>query len=69
MLKIHLQVFFFKSEKLQGFSSDRKILMSLLSALFHVQKRVLVFKISIFSQDIWRNVHYVLEITSFPKEL
>ena len=50
MLKIHLHVFFFKSKKLQGFSSDRKILMSLLSALFHVQNRVLVFEISILAK-------------------
>ena len=36
--------------------------MSLLSALFHLQNRVSIFEILIFSQDIWGNVHYVPEI-------
>ena len=27
------------------------------------------FEILIFSQDIWENVHYILEINLFPKEL
>ena len=36
--------------------------MSLLSVLFHLQNCVSVFEILIFSQDIWKSVHYVLEI-------
>ena len=36
--------------------------MALLSVLFHLQNRVSVFEILIFSQDIWGNVHYVPEI-------
>ena len=43
VLKMHFQVFSFASKKVQGFSSDRKILMSLLSVLFHLQNRVSVF--------------------------
>ena len=42
-----------------------KILMSLLSVLFHLQNLQTVsqlFKILIFSQDIWGHVHYVPEI-------
>ena len=56
------QVFSFASKKVQGFSSDWQILMALFSVLFHIQKRVSVFLISVFSQDIWGNVHYVPEI-------
>ena len=36
-------LFSFTSKKLQGFSSDRKILVLLLSLLFHLQNRVSVF--------------------------
>ena len=43
VLKMRFQVFSFASKKVQGFSSDRKILMSLLSVLFHLQNRVSVF--------------------------
>ena len=43
MLKVRFQIFSFASKKVQGFSSDRKILMSLLSVLFHLQIRVSVF--------------------------
>ena len=43
MLKMRFQAFSFASKKVQGFSSDRKILMSLLSVLFHLQNRVSVF--------------------------
>ena len=59
---MRFQVFSFASKKVEGFSSDRKVLMSLLSALFHLQNRVSIFEILIFSQDIWGNVHYVPEI-------
>ena len=43
MLKMRFQVFSFANKKVQGFSSDRKILMSLLLVLFHLQNRVPVF--------------------------
>ena len=59
---MRFQVFSFASKKVEGFSSDMKVLMSLLSALFHLQNRVSIFEILIFSQDIWGNVHYVPEI-------
>ena len=39
-LKMRFQVFSVASKKVQGFSSDRKILMSLLSVLFHLQNSV-----------------------------
>ena len=45
------QVFSFESEKVQGFYSDRKILMSLLSVLFHLQICASVSEMLIFSQD------------------
>ena len=41
--KMRFQVFSFASKKVQGFSSDRKILKSLLSVLFHLQNFVSVF--------------------------
>ena len=59
---MRFQVFSFTSKKVQGFSSDRKILMSLLSVLFHLQNNVSVFLILIFSQEIWGNVRHVPEI-------
>ena len=43
VLKMRFQVFSFASKKVQGFSSDRKISMSLLSVLFHQQNRLPVF--------------------------
>ena len=43
VLKMRFQVFSFASKKTQGFSSDKKILLSLLSVLFHLQNRVSVF--------------------------
>ena len=43
VLKMRFQVFSFASKKVQGFSSDKKILMSLLSVLFHLQNRASVF--------------------------
>ena len=62
VLKMRFQVFSFASKKVQGFSSDRKILMLLLSVLFHLQTVSQLFEILIFSQDIWGNIHYVPEI-------
>ena len=43
VLKMRFQVFSLASKKVEGFPSDRKILMSLLFVLFHLQKRVSVF--------------------------
>ena len=60
VLKMRFLVFSFASKNVQGFSSDRNILMSLFSVLFHLQNQF--FEILIFSQDIWGNVHYVPEI-------
>ena len=60
VLKMRFLVFSFASKNVQGFSSDRNILMSLFSVLFHLQNQF--FEILIFSQDIWGNVHCVPEI-------
>ena len=57
VLKMRSQVFSFASKKIQAFSRDRKVLMSLLSVLFHLQSCVSVFLNFNFSQDIWGNVH------------
>ena len=43
LLKMRFQVFRFASKSVQGFSSDRKMLMLLLSVLFHLPNRVSVF--------------------------
>ena len=43
VLKMRFQVFSFASKNVQAFSSDRKILMPLLSVLYHLQKHVSVF--------------------------
>ena len=43
VLKMRFQVFCFSSKKVQGVSSDRKIIMSLLSVHFHQQNCVSVF--------------------------
>ena len=43
LLKMRFQVFRFASKSIQGFSSDEKMLMSLLSVLFHLPKRVSAF--------------------------
>ena len=40
---LRFQIFSFASKKVQGFSNDRKILMSLLSVLFHLPNRISVF--------------------------
>ena len=55
------QVVSFASKKVQGFCSDKKKLMSLLSALLST-KLSQFLEILIFSQDIWGNVHYLPEI-------
>ena len=56
------QAFSFVDKNVQVFSGDRKILMSLLSVLFHLQNMSQLFEILIFSQDIWGNAHYVPKI-------
>ena len=43
VLKIRFQVFSFTSKEVQWFSCDRKISMSLLSVLFHLQNHLSVF--------------------------
>ena len=43
VLRTRFQVFSLASKKVQGFPSDRKILMSLLSVLFHLQNCVSAF--------------------------
>ena len=62
MLKMCLQVFSSASKKVQGFPSDRRILMLLLSVLFHHKTMTQFFEILFFSQNIWENVHYVPEV-------
>ena len=42
-LKMRFQVFSFASKKVQGFYSERKILMLLLSVIFYLQNFVSVF--------------------------
>ena len=56
------QAFSFVDKNVQVFSGDRKILMSLLSVLFHLQNMSQLFEILIFSQDIWGSAHYVPKI-------
>ena len=67
---MRFQVFSFASKTVQGFSSDRKILMLLLSVLFYLLNSCVFFEILVFSQDIWGNVHYVAENKSVlsPKQ-
>ena len=43
VLKMRFQVFSFASKKVQGFSSDKKILMLLLTVLLYLENRVSVF--------------------------
>ena len=52
VLKMRFQVFSFVSKKLQSFSSDNKLLILLLSVLFHPLHLSQFFEISIFSQDV-----------------
>ena len=60
MLKMRFLVFSFASKKVEGLSSDKKMLMSLLLVLFYLLNHVSVFLI--LSQDIWGKVHYVPKI-------
>ena len=43
VFKLRFQVFSLSCKKVQGFSIDRKLLMSLLSVLFHIPNRVSIF--------------------------
>ena len=43
VFKMSFQVFTFACKMVQGFSSERKILISLLSVIFHLQNWVSVF--------------------------
>ena len=49
VLKMHFQVYPFASRKVQEFSSDRKILMLLISVLFHLENVFQFFEILVFS--------------------
>ena len=62
VLKMRFHVFSFISKKKQRFSSDRKILILLLSMIFIYKTMFQFFEILIFSQDIWGNVHYAPEM-------
>ena len=53
---------FFRKQKLQGFSRDRKILMLFFECFFIYKTVSQISEILIFNQDIWGSVHYVLEI-------
>ena len=61
-LKMPFQVFSFTSKMVQEFSIDRNILMLLLSVLFYLQTVSQFFQILVFSQDIWRNIHFAPEV-------
>ena len=52
VLKMRFRVFSFVSRKVQGFSSDNKLLILLLPLLFHPLNLSQCFEISIFSQDV-----------------
>ena len=65
VLKMRFQVFSFASKNVQGFSSERKILMSLLSVLFHLQKLLSVF----WNLDFQPRSAESLKSTSFPQEI
>ena len=68
MLNVHFQVFSFARKKVQGFSTDRKILMFfLIIALSSTKRRLSFFLILIVNQDIQGNVHYVPEINLISK--
>ena len=62
VLKMRFQVFSFASKKVQGFSSDRKMLIrrNHCSFIYKIVSRF--FKILTFSQHSWGNVHYVRKI-------
>ena len=63
---MRFQVYSFASKKLQGFSSDRDIIVVFISALSST-KLSQFFEIWIFYLDIWGNVHYVPEINLISK--
>ena len=64
---MRFQVFSIARKKVQGFSSDREILMLLLPVLFQLQNRVSVFQnfnFKIFGETFIMSVKSI----SFPKE-
>ena len=70
VLRTRFQVFSFATKKvLQGFSSDKKILMLLLPVLFHQQNHVSVFQFLILAKLFEETFIMSLKSTSFPKEL
>ena len=58
VLKMRFRVFSFASKMVQGLSSYRKILMSLLSVLFHLQNLVSVFSFIFQAKEIKRNLRH-----------
>ena len=66
VLKMRFQVFSFSSKKVQGFSSDRKILMSL-SVFFHLENCLTFLKFKVLAK-MFGEMFKALS-TSFPTEL
>ena len=67
---MHFQIFFFASKKVQGFSSDWKILMSVLLVLFYLQNRVSQFSEILILARIFGETYIMsLKTTTFPKDL
>ena len=55
VLKMPFQIFSLASKKVQGFSTDRKILISLILVLFHLQNPVSVFwNFSFSPKYLWK---------------
>ena len=69
VLKMPFQAFSFASKKVQGFFSDRKILMSPLSAPFQQQNNVSVFWNLILAKIYGETFIMSLKSNWFPKEL
>ena len=69
VLKMRFQDFSFASKKVHGFSSDKEILMSLISVLFHLQNCVSFLKFWFLAKSFGERFIMSLESTLFPKEL
>ena len=72
MLKMHFQVFSLVSEKVQGFSSDRNMVMSGIRCCYQCSFTYRTvsqfFEILIFSQEFGETLIMSLKWTSFPME-
>ena len=66
---MRFQVFSFASKKVQGSSSNRKVLMSLLSVLFHLQNIVSFLKFQFLAKIFGEtfSIRYVPEINLISK--